>query len=101
MVVAKAAATEVNNYYNCGNEVKVVVENIGLWQPRRHHGVAGSQRPLGVAPYLRQSQGHWVLGWAPRGRGVMEHRPRCRRRWTWSQRVSCRLNGEKEVKRVA
>jgi hypothetical protein len=30
MVVAKAAATEVTNYYNCGNEVKVVVENVGL-----------------------------------------------------------------------
>jgi len=32
MVVAKAAAT---NYYNCGNKVKVVVENVGLWRPRR------------------------------------------------------------------
>jgi hypothetical protein len=35
MVVAKAAVMEVTNYYNCGNEVKVVVENVGLWQPRR------------------------------------------------------------------
>ena len=34
MVVAKAAATEVTNYSNCGNEVKVVVENVGL--PRRY-----------------------------------------------------------------
>jgi hypothetical protein len=26
MVVAKAAETEVTNYYNCGNAVKVVVK---------------------------------------------------------------------------
>jgi hypothetical protein len=37
-------------------------------------GVAGSQWPLGVAPYLHQSQGRWVLGWAQRGEGVIEHR---------------------------
>ena len=30
MVVAKAAETEVTNYYNCSNAVKVVVENVGL-----------------------------------------------------------------------
>jgi Tfp pilus assembly protein PilZ len=30
MMVTKAAATEVTNYYNCGNKVKVVVENVGL-----------------------------------------------------------------------
>jgi hypothetical protein len=41
MVVTKAAATEVTNYYSCGNKVKVVVENVGL--PHRYrwrtHGV--------------------------------------------------------------
>jgi hypothetical protein len=45
MVVAKAAAMEVKIYHNCGNEVKVVVENVGLWQPRRgregRHGGGG------------------------------------------------------------
>jgi len=37
MVVAKAAAMETTNYYNCGNdnEVNVMVVNLGLWQPRR------------------------------------------------------------------
>jgi hypothetical protein len=35
MLVAKAAAMEVTNYCKCGNEVKVVVENVGLWQERR------------------------------------------------------------------
>jgi hypothetical protein len=30
MVVAKVAETEVTNYYNCGNAVKVVVEHVGL-----------------------------------------------------------------------
>jgi len=34
MVVANAAATEATNYFNCSNEAKVVVENVGLWQPR-------------------------------------------------------------------
>ena len=37
MVVAKTAVTEVTNYYNRGNEVKVVVENVGLWQECRGH----------------------------------------------------------------
>ena len=37
MVVAKTAVTEVTNYYNHGNEVKVVVENVGLWQEQRGH----------------------------------------------------------------
>jgi hypothetical protein len=35
-----------------------------------------------------------------RGGGIMQHRRRCRCRWTWPQQVSCRLNGEKEVKGV-
>jgi len=32
MVVAPAVATKVKVYHNCGNEAKVVVENVGLWQ---------------------------------------------------------------------
>lgn len=59
-------------------------------------GVVGSRRPVEVAPYHRRSRVSWMLGWAPRGGGVMEHGQRCRRRWTWPQSVSCRLNGEKE-----
>ena len=37
MVIAKAAAMEVTNYYNCGNKVNMVVENVWLWQPHRGH----------------------------------------------------------------
>jgi len=34
MVIAKAVMMEVTNYYySCSSEVKVVVENVGLWQP--------------------------------------------------------------------
>ena len=39
MVVAKTVVTKVTNYYNCGNEVKVVVENVGLWQECRGHEI--------------------------------------------------------------
>jgi len=68
MVVAKTAATEVTNYYNHGNEVKVVVENVGLWKEcRGRERRRGGARWSEVAPYLRQNRGHWVL--APRGGG--------------------------------
>jgi hypothetical protein len=33
MVVANAAAMEATNYYNCGNEMKVVVENVVATTP--------------------------------------------------------------------
>ena len=85
MVVAKARTEEVKNYYNCGNKVKVEVENVGLWQPRQ-----GRERRHGGGAVSSLKSGRWVLGWAPRGGGVMEHCRRCRHRWTWSQRVSCR-----------
>ena len=37
MVVAKTVVMEVTNYYNHSNEVKVVVENVGLWQECQGH----------------------------------------------------------------
>ena len=63
MVVAKAAAMEATKHYNSS--------------------MVGSRQPVEVAPYRRRSWDRWMLGWALRGGGAMEHHRRCRCRWTW------------------